>query len=546
MSSRATGSSRTESTDAPGAGARAGSKLTESSPTASPNPLDGGQRAALVIATGRYEDPALTPLQGAGRDAADLAEVLGDAGLGAFDVTVLADRTAQEIRLGVDEFLDGRAHADLALVYLSCHGVLDARNRLYFAARDTRKDRLAATGIEAEWLLDLLEHCQARRQVVIIDSCFSGAFIPGAKGPDDLHLPARFLGSGRGRTVITASRRTELSFETSADGAPVRSVFTSTLVRGLRSGEADRDRDGVVSVDEAYEYTFDAMMAAGASQTPQRSLAGGEGKIILTRSPATATASETSPSRQVHYRDLRFGRSGSMEVAAVPAGKAAVVVGVPAGFDELAASPRRTPEVGSFMISRYPVTRKQYQHFVDDDGYGDDRWWDSGWSFGGEGRHWGKARPFGPLSDLPALVTRYEAIAYCRWVSKTARIRVHVPSRAQWIRAARGDARTLYPWGDDFDCGRCNSYRSSPYDQATVDSFPLGASRFGVEDLSGNCPEWVVLERGAPDGFENSASFHPLGTWPESMEAFDYSIDFVGEWSAPDPSVRAAFRVAYP
>ena len=56
--------------------------------------------------------------------------------------------------------LAGRGTGDLMLVYLSCHGLLDVRRRLYFAATCTRKDRLGATGVEAAWVLDQLEHCR--------------------------------------------------------------------------------------------------------------------------------------------------------------------------------------------------------------------------------------------------------------------------------------------------------------------------------------------------------------------------------------------------
>jgi uncharacterized caspase-like protein len=39
---------------------------------------------------------------------------------------------------------------DLLLVYLSCHGLVDVRRRLYFAATDTRKDRLGGDWGEAD------------------------------------------------------------------------------------------------------------------------------------------------------------------------------------------------------------------------------------------------------------------------------------------------------------------------------------------------------------------------------------------------------------
>ena len=251
------------------------------------DPLSGS-RLALVVATGTYADPGLSRLRAPARDAEDLAQVLAAPGIGGFAVTTVIDQSAHQIRLAVEDFLAGRGTGDLLLVYLSCHGLLDARRRLYFAATDTRKDRLGATGVEAAWVLDQLEHCRARRQILILDSCFSGAFAQGAKGEADLGLQDRFLGQGRGRVVLTASTATEYSFEGDPTNAanPAGSVFTAVLVQGLRTGAADTDHDGLVSVDDAYAYVFDQVQAAGAAQTPQRWLYGAEGKILLARSPA--------------------------------------------------------------------------------------------------------------------------------------------------------------------------------------------------------------------------------------------------------------------
>jgi hypothetical protein len=217
--------------------------------------------------------------------------VLADPDIGSFAVTTVIDQPAQQIKLAVEEFLHNRGTGDLLLVYLSCHGLQDNYRRLYLAATDTRKDRLGSTGVEAAWILDQLEHCRARRQVLILDSCFSGAFAHGANGEADLGLRDRFLGQGRGRVVLTASTATEYSFEgepTDAAITPAGSVFTAALVQGLRTGEADTDHDGHVSVDDAYAYAyvFDQVQAVGAAQTPQRWLYGAEGKILLARSPA--------------------------------------------------------------------------------------------------------------------------------------------------------------------------------------------------------------------------------------------------------------------
>jgi uncharacterized caspase-like protein len=122
------------------------------------DPLSGS-RLALVVATGAYADLGLRRLRAPARDAEDLAQVLAAPGIGGFAVTTVIDQSAHQIRLAVEDFLAGRGTGDLMLVYLSCHGLLAVRRRLYFAATDTRKDRLGATGVEAAWVLDQLEHC---------------------------------------------------------------------------------------------------------------------------------------------------------------------------------------------------------------------------------------------------------------------------------------------------------------------------------------------------------------------------------------------------
>jgi len=175
------------------------------------------------------------------RDAEDLAAVLGDPDVGGFTVTRVIDPDERQLRREIDAFLSGRGVGDLVVVYLSCHGVLDRRGRLYFAAADTVKVQLASTGISSAWLLDQLDDCRARRQVLILDCCFSGAFAHGSKGDADLDLERRLAGHGRGRAVLTASRAGEYSFEGQAlPGAVMAgSVFTTGLVDGLRTGAAD-------------------------------------------------------------------------------------------------------------------------------------------------------------------------------------------------------------------------------------------------------------------------------------------------------------------
>src|ERR1700712_2982658 len=254
-----------------------------------PTPTDGttGRRLALVIATGSYADPAMAKLRAPGRDASDLATVLNDEAIGGFEVETVLDAPAESLRRQIAKFCAQVAPGDLALVYLSCHGVLDDRGRLYYATTDTDRSLLSATAVPSAWLNEQLEDCRGRRQILVLDCCHSGAFAKGAKGESDLALGERF--EGRGRVVLTGSRGTEYSFEhDEVVGSSTSSVFTCALVEGLRSGDADRDRDGIVSVGELYDYAYDVVRSKEARQPPPLWTYGAEGDLAVPQSPGGA------------------------------------------------------------------------------------------------------------------------------------------------------------------------------------------------------------------------------------------------------------------
>src|SRR5215475_10164575 len=228
-----------------------------------------GRRLALLVATSTYSDPDLRQLRAPGHDADQLAEVLRDPHIGGFGVHVLINPASGEVQEGIEDFCTDRHPDDQLLIYLSCHGVLDSYGRLYYAAANTRRQRLAATAVAAAWLNERLEDCRARRQIIILDCCHSGAFARGAKGDNNLALQQRFEPRGRGRVVLTASRSTEYAFESGqAVGEGLASVFTHTIITGLRTGEADRDKDGLITVSDLYHYVYDNVRAIEPRQTP--------------------------------------------------------------------------------------------------------------------------------------------------------------------------------------------------------------------------------------------------------------------------------------
>jgi peptide/nickel transport system substrate-binding protein len=249
-----------------------------------PGQGEEGIRRALIVATSEYGDPTLRQLRAPGHDGRDLADVLGSPAIGGFDVQTLINVPSGGLLRGFAQFCQQAGPGDLLLIYLSCHGVLDIRGRLHYATVDTDHTILGATAVAAHWLSEQLDDCRARQQVTLLDCCHSGAFARGSKGNAAPDLKGTF--GGRGKIVLTASRATEYSFEdTTVIGEGVRSVFTRAIVDGLRTGEADRDEDGLVTVNDLYRHVYDTVRSVEPRQTPELWTFGAEGDLVVARSP---------------------------------------------------------------------------------------------------------------------------------------------------------------------------------------------------------------------------------------------------------------------
>ena len=194
--------------------------------------------------------------------------------------------------------------------------------------------------------------------------------------------------------------------------------------------------------------------------------------------------------------------------------------------------PQHEVDLERFWIGRYPVTNAQYRLFWESDEYEDRRFWtDAGWEWlqGTEvdvsiypedlqeqATDWYASRPkekrrrpffwnderWGAATRPVVGVTWYEAQAYCQWlndqepdfgwISGVASLCVGLPTEAQWEKAARGTGAWLWPWGQDFGEGFCNSKECEIGETSVVDMFPGSRSASGVADMVGNVWEWTV------------------------------------------------------
>ncbi|MFE9611177.1 DnaJ C-terminal domain-containing protein [Streptomyces sp. NPDC006012] len=277
-------------------------------------PFGPGRRDALLIATGTYEDRALSTLRSPGQDCAGLAGVLDDPRIGGFHTEQLRDARAHEAMRALERFFRDRSRDDLLLLHVSCHGIKDDDGRLYFATRDTDRDLPASTAIPAAFLRDRMDRCRARTIIVLLDCCYSGAFLPGAKGDDRIHVRDEL--GGHGIAVLTATSRTEYAWEGERveSKVPQPSRFTGALIEGLRTGAADLNRDGRITVTELYDYVYEYLHRSGARQRP-RMWADLEYQVTVARTVAAQenrTAQENQAfedAMDAFFQEPDFGRA---------------------------------------------------------------------------------------------------------------------------------------------------------------------------------------------------------------------------------------------
>ncbi|WP_052809467.1 caspase, EACC1-associated type [Streptomonospora alba] len=265
-----------------------------------------GARRALIIAQDTYEDPGLTQLRSPAQDTIALAEVLGDPEVGGFDVTVVHNDPSPVVAGRVEEFFAEGRREDALLLHFSCHGLKNVSGELFFAACDTAPRLLRSTAVSAHFVRKCMSACRARNTVLLLDCCFGGAFLEGMglRSAGDAHVLDTFsgheMGSGRGWAVVTASNAIEYAFEGErlAEDAPhTPSVFTSALVTGLSTGEADLDEDGRISLDELYDYLYDRIRSENPHQTPSCSVHV-QGDVYLARSTRRHRALNQLPDAQ--------------------------------------------------------------------------------------------------------------------------------------------------------------------------------------------------------------------------------------------------------
>jgi WD40 repeat protein len=238
----------------------------------------------LAIGIDAYRSKAIPALTNAAADAKGVAEAMhADNKREVFtevDSIVLTNEqaTLANILKAFDDLTARAKPADLALVFLAGHGV-DLDGKYYFLPNDLPdlgSDTIRGKALTHEELAARLGKFPMSRTVVVLDTCYSGAF-----AIDDSILKdsrdqtvGKQISHASGRFILAGSANQEEAL----DGVDGHGVFTGVLLRGL-SGDADKqaagNKDGKISILELGEFTksqvpvLAAKVGNGHSQKPR-------------------------------------------------------------------------------------------------------------------------------------------------------------------------------------------------------------------------------------------------------------------------------------
>lgn len=215
-------------------------------------------KVALLIGVSEYQ-PGLNALPAAEKDVLAIKEVLINPEFGGFaeeDVQVLINASASDIRQAIEIVFADREKQDLIVLFYSGHGVKDEGYNLYLAAHDTQMNNnqvRRASAVECSFIHLMMSESKSKQQVIILDCCFSGAFAKGltAKADVSIDVKSQLQQDAEGRVVLTSSTSAQPSFESQKASL---GVYTSYLIEGIKTGYADEDGDGVISIDELHNY----------------------------------------------------------------------------------------------------------------------------------------------------------------------------------------------------------------------------------------------------------------------------------------------------
>lgn len=221
----------------------------------------------LSIGINQYKNPAIPSLKYAVPDARTFAETLEKTSKQytkvVSKVITDADATLSNLKFALRDLKDTATENDVAVVFISGHGLMDKNGSFYFGTCDLALNDLPMTALDWKDFIGALREVRAKRVLVLADTCHSGGIVgEQSAGNDSL---AYQLNKDAHRLVFVSGTRDEVSIGREEWG---HGAFTKALVEALE-GAADGS-DGRLTFQELSDYvTKRVPELTGDRQHPQ-------------------------------------------------------------------------------------------------------------------------------------------------------------------------------------------------------------------------------------------------------------------------------------
>ena len=172
----------------------------------------------------------------------------------------------------VGEVLRRAEPEDLVILFLAMHGLLDASGQdLYFLTHEADPNLPEAQGISRHDLLRQIDRSKARKIILLLDACHTGAFAASqtmlarrSAGAADINRLLGAMGEAQdGVAVMSSSTAAEFSQE-GQQFCGGHGAFTCALLTGLK-GTADTNKNGLVELRELFDHTYRVVKASTKS-----------------------------------------------------------------------------------------------------------------------------------------------------------------------------------------------------------------------------------------------------------------------------------------
>ena len=224
-----------------------------------PDSIEGKKRALLIGINDYILDDHIGSLQYCVNDVVELNDVISNEQRGNFSSSELLHSENDNIknqptRSNIMSMTNLLAHNsktdDTILFYFAGHGFENGGVN-YLLPSDSRLNILSDSAISLQWIKETLNTSPARKKLMIIDACHSGATIGRSSSfPMTKMFYEKMFEEAEGFAILSSCKIGQLSYDYPEKN---HGAFSYYLLEGLR-GAADSDGDGIITVPDSNNY----------------------------------------------------------------------------------------------------------------------------------------------------------------------------------------------------------------------------------------------------------------------------------------------------